>query len=40
MYYIYYCGKGIQCPECGEDVELDKFNDHVKNRHKGNLDIK
>ena len=27
--------KEYRCPACGEDVELDKFNDHVKNRHKG-----
>jgi len=32
--------KEYKCPECGEDVELDKFNDHVKKRHKGHLDIK
>ncbi len=29
--------KEYKCPECGEDVELDKFNDHVKNRHKGHV---
>jgi len=27
-------------PECGEEVELDEFNAHVKNRHKGHLDNK
>ena len=32
--------KEYKCPVCGEEVELDEFNDHVKNRHKGNLDIK
>ncbi len=32
--------KQYKCPECGEEVDLDKFNDHVKNRHKENLDIK
>jgi len=32
--------KEYKCPECGEEVELDKFNEHVKNQHKGHLDIK
>jgi len=30
--------KEYKCPECGEEVELDEFNAHVKNHHKGYLD--